>query len=216
MDDDSGYCRTFLQAWDYSKWCAMVPYPVLYGFTYHPVFFTTFFLQGMEHQTLIVFDKIERKRQILVKMKNVFLFLLILIVSCKDQSSNKIVSNKSKLEKQASNHMNKEEFEKAIPILNSLIFMDSTEPEYYYKRAYSKARTNLNFYGAIGDYKLAYKYKLKDSFDVLLSLAVCYSFIGEFDSSIYYYDRCLRINPNDEIARKQRNEVIQLSRQKPH
>jgi tetratricopeptide (TPR) repeat protein len=112
-----------------------------------------------------------------------------------------IRSDKESLLNRANFFYKEKKYIEAIPLFDSLISMDSTTGVYYFKRGYCKTMLLNNPYGAIADFKAIERNYFKKS-SAYLNIGVLYSVVlNKPDSSIYYYNECLKIDPNDKDAK---------------
>ena len=158
----------------------------------------------------------------LIRTFNLFLILFSLFnYNCSD-SKNKIINHKnSNLEALANDAYNKNDYEKAISLFDSLIANDSTRGELYYKRGYShmmkkntiiqdsllsiKSRNDFSkleeekFSNAIKDNLKAITLGYKKP-QAYLSLGVMYTFIND-SIALGYFTKSLHEDPNYKKAK---------------
>lgn len=129
-------------------------------------------------------------------MRLIFFNLIVsLLVSCNNLRDEE--DTLRNLISKADLHYKAENFTKAITLLDSIISIDSTRGEFYYKRAHSKAML-YKYESSNYDYlkSIDLNYRLGDSY---FGLGLNYNYVND-TLSMKYYERALQINPNDEAA----------------
>jgi len=101
---------------------------------------------------------------------------------------------------------------------DTLISIDSTRGGFYFKRGLAKfvlLRTRDSSYYAnvndiISDYKTAIKRNYSQKEYAFYNAGLAYSIIGQYDSAIVYFNECLKIDPNNIKANKEKKIVLNL------
>jgi tetratricopeptide (TPR) repeat protein len=154
---------------------------------------------------------------------------LILIYSCNSHASGKIIegpqirdtanSQEQKWLLIAKGFYSKHEYSLAKPYFDSLISINPVNGEYYFKRAYCKTDLSSDDSSAIGDYFKAIEFNYRNKQSAYLNIGAAHRFkaifrcrkeaeqIQQLDSTLYYYDKCLEIDPNDEKAIQEKREA---------
>ncbi len=158
-----------------------------------------------------------------------YLFLLISIASCNNSQDKEIFKNISVedsvnksdeiLVMTANMYFDEKMYKLAIPYYDSLIIRYPQKGSFYYKRGYCKSEVNYDDPSAISDYLKSIELNYSQKQLALYNIGVAYHFGGifrssidderivKFDSAIYYYNECLKINPNNASAIKGKEEV---------
>ena len=177
-------------------------------------------------QTMNNFVKKNKMFKILIS-----LLLFIVFVSCNNSikendkkhasESDNINTDKKNLEEKANDYYMNKKYSEGISSYDKLISIDSNKGGYYFKRGYCKARL-LKYTEARLDYlksiELNYSQKELAYFDLgLIHRATAvfhstneYERITEYNTALYYYNECLKIEPNDTKALKEKKEVIEI------
>ncbi|MEQ1555068.1 MAG: tetratricopeptide repeat protein [Ferruginibacter sp.] len=107
----------------------------------------------------------------------------------------------------------------AIPYYDSLIIRYPQKGSFYYKRGYCKSEVKHDDPSAISDYFRSIELNYSQKQLAFYNIGSAYHFSGlfrstteeekivKFDSAIYYYNECLKINPNNNYAIKGKEEV---------
>src|SRR5690349_18821203 len=95
-------------------------------------------------------------------VKFIFTAVSIILISCSNQTKK---SDKEILEGKASYYYKNDDYQNAVMYFDSLIKLDTTVGQYYYKRAYSYSRLSLEKL-AISDFEKAagLNYKTADAY----------------------------------------------------
>ena len=83
---------------------------------------------------------------------------------------------------------------------DSLISHGYTKSGYYFKRAYCKQMLSLDFADAIADYRMSIVLNYSEKNLAFLNIGALYMTLHSYDSAIYYFDRCMKIDPNNVKA----------------
>lgn len=144
--------------------------------------------------------------------KFILLSLVFLSISCKDfeEKKNSALLDVSIMEKKAKNYIQNEDYLKAKLIYDTLITIDSTKGEYYFKRGYTKSLLINNDNEAILDYHKAISKGYRNKHSAYLSIGMLYKWNKKFDSSLHYFDECLKLDPENSNAKKEKAEVMLL------
>ena len=87
--------------------------------------------------------------------------------------------------------------------------MDSSNAEYYFKRAYAKSLfLNMDLESTLKDFNKALELNYRNKQSIFLNVGVIYTSIGKFDSALLYLNKCLVIDPLNPTANKMRNEIL--------
>ena len=141
------------------------------------------------------------------------LIIVLFLISCNNSrenvkhfvSDNKYLPHDSltkenKFLEKADQEYKSKKFDKALNLFDSLLLMDSTQANYYFKRAYCKSMM-FDDTGAIKDYKKSLYYNYNKKGSVYLNLgSLYYLAFHKFDSAIYFYNECLKLDPNNQKA----------------
>lgn len=99
-------------------------------------------------------------------------------------------------------------WQKAIIDYDTLILLDSTKGGYYFKRGFCKSML-LDITGAISDYKLAIARNYSEKASAYLNIGVLFRVsLIKPDSAIIYYNECLKIEPRNEKATREKIAAI--------
>lgn len=147
--------------------------------------------------------------------------LLVFLVACNNSNQQKEINNDKAggqqtgvdtkaLAERANLFYEESKYQKAIDCYDSLIALDSTKGGYYFKRGYCKSSLLNNPHGAIADYKKAIERNYSEKKIAYLNLGVEYWIVlRKPDSAIYYYNECLKLDPNNEKANQQRADAME-------
>jgi len=158
-----------------------------------------------------------------------YLFLLFSIASCNNSQDDEIFKNISVEDSvnksdeisvmTANMYFDEEMYKLAIPYYDSLIIRYPQKGSFYFKRAYSKRQVDYKDPSVISDYikSIELNYSKKElafygigsahHFNGLFNSSTEEQIIIEFDSALYYYNECLKIDPKLKIAIKSKEEV---------
>ena len=158
-----------------------------------------------------------------------YLFLLFSIVSCNNSQDEEIfkkipvedsVNKSDEISVMTANmYFDEEMYKLAIPYYDSLIIRYPQKGSFYFKRAYCKSKVDHEDPSAISDYFKSIELNYSQKQHAFYNIGNEYHFSGlfrssteeemivEFDSAIYYYNECLKINPNNTYAIKGKEEV---------
>ena len=149
----------------------------------------------------------------MIRQKTIFYLLFVLLINSCDDSTKEnehVFLDTVEMEKVAQNFIDREEYNKAKLIYDTLIAFDSTKANYYFKRAYSKSLLMHNDSSAIADYQNAIFHGYQNKKSAYLSIGMLYKWTKKFDSAIYYFNECLRIDPKNSRAQKEKTEITSL------
>ena len=102
---------------------------------------------------------------------------------------------------------------------DTLINIDSIQGLYYFRRAFSKEMLVYEDSSIETDYFKAIKYNYYKKQSAYLNLGIRHRFIAvfrcftdkekiaEYDRSLFFYNECLKIDPNNEKALKEQEQV---------
>jgi tetratricopeptide (TPR) repeat protein len=151
----------------------------------------------------------------------IILALLFFLIACNNSIHKKEIDNDKvsgqltgvdtkPLAERANLFYEESNYQKAIDCYDSLIALDSTKGGYYFKRGYCKSSLLNNPQGAIADYKKAIERNYSEKKTAYLNLGVEYWIVlRKPDSAIYFYNECLKLDPNNEKAKQQRAEAME-------
>lgn len=130
------------------------------------------------------------------------------------------IINEKELEKKAYELYINKKCSEAIIYYDKLISIDSTKGGYYYKRGYCKTML-LNEADAIADFLKAIERNYNQKQLAYLSIGLIhrktaifhsttdYARAAEYDTALYFYNECLKIDPDNVQAIQEKNEVIE-------
>ena len=124
------------------------------------------------------------------------------------------------LEERTNDLYQKEQYGKAKLCYDTLIRIDSTKGTYYFRRAYCKSRLSSDDQSVIADYlkSIGHNYEKKQS--AYLNIGIEHRFRAvfrcftveakkaEYDTALYFYNECLKIEPNNVKARQEKQEIV--------
>ena len=141
-------------------------------------------------------------------MKLIFYFFLILSTfSCQNQENGGRPNlNEINLVQKAENYYQSGNYSIAKNYFDTLLTINRTCGEYYYKRAYCKYR--LLDSEAKSDFFKAIEYNYKNKKGAFLGIGTIYRIEGKYDSAIYYCDKSLEIDPNYQKAKIIKEEIL--------
>lgn len=120
-----------------------------------------------------------------------------------DSSMSRIssITDSSSLVIQAALQYESDKFEEAIELYNKLIELDSTNGDFFYRKAYSLARLRRDS-AAVENYLKSARLDFR-RFDAYRSIGIIYA-IGLNDKSkaIFYLEKCLEIDPDTEEIKR--------------
>lgn len=149
--------------------------------------------------------------------------LIFCLVSCNHGSkrSQKQVDSiyKTPAEKGLANLANSkytdQKFSEALQLYDSLISIDSAMPGYYFKRGYCKSML-FDYNGAITDYKKAINHNFSGKSNAYSNIGAVYDLcLHKYDSAIYYYNECLKLDPENIKAKMGKADAIKTLEQLP-
>ena len=140
----------------------------------------------------------------------------ILLEKCHSSTSNQekkiydeFTERNKKIKEIAYLNLNERNYENAKLYLDTLIMMDSSNAEYYFKRAYAKSLfLNMDLESTLKDFNKALELNYRNKQSIFLNVGVIYTSIGKFDSALLYLNKCLVIDPLNPTANKMRNEIL--------
>ena len=143
-------------------------------------------------------------------MKLIHYFILILpFFSCQNLKKEKRSSLKEiNLMQKADSNYQVENYSIAKKYFDTLLSINETSGEYYYKRAYCRYR--LLDSEAKSDFFRAIEYNYKNKKGAFLGIGTIYRIEGKYDSAIYYYDKSLEIDPNYQKAKMIKEELLRI------
>ena len=158
-----------------------------------------------------------------------FPFSIVVFFSCNSSTVGQNISSRANVDSAKYDSLNLVEranyfyenkiYAKAKFSYDTLISIDSTKGEYYFKRGYCKSMIP-DSKGAVIDYLLSIEHNYDKKYKAYLNIgvlhrgnAVFYSTsqnksIAEYDTALYFFNECLKIAPNNVKAIKERDEVI--------
>ncbi|MEO5942467.1 MAG: tetratricopeptide repeat protein [Ferruginibacter sp.] len=142
--------------------------------------------------------------------KIVCLILLVNILSCDDntkeskdtQETKNTVIDKESMAKKANHYYEENMFLEGKQAFDSLIAVDSSKAGYYFKRGFCKMMLQRDDQGAVADYTKSIEKNYIGKSSSYLNIGVIYRRNKQFDSALYFYNKCLDISPNDSEAIK--------------
>jgi tetratricopeptide (TPR) repeat protein len=149
-------------------------------------------------------------------MRIKYFFAFIFILSCtnnerldeRDNNKEKNSFYTQQLSKRANFFYKNNKFIQAIACYDSLLLLDTTKGGYYFKRGYCKASLINIPYEAISDYKKAIELNYSEKSSAYLNLGVMYWIVlNKPDSAIYYFDECLKIDPDNQKAQFEKSAI---------
>jgi tetratricopeptide (TPR) repeat protein len=93
---------------------------------------------------------------------------------------------------------------------DELIARDSSNPLLYYERGYCKYIEGLDFPGAKRDFKRAIALKYINSKYAYLQLGLISRINNELDSSLFYYNMALEVDPSYKQAKTEKQEILEI------
>ena len=139
--------------------------------------------------------------------------LILFVSSCNNKQDantneqikqNKVIDTKN-LAKKANLFYEQNDCQKAIACYDSLVLIDSTKGGYYFKRGFCKSML-LDVISAIADYKTAIARNYSEKASAYLNIGVLYRVsLNKPDSAIFYYNECLKIEPDNEKATREKS-----------
>lgn len=122
----------------------------------------------------------------------------------------KKIINKVKLAEIAENSYETDQYLEGKLLYDSLIALDSPKSGYYFKRAYCESNISSISQDAINDYLTSIKmnYSRKDL--AYVSIGMIYCFQTKYDSAVYCFNECLKIDPLNEYAIKGKQAAINI------
>ena len=157
-----------------------------------------------------------------MRVPNSFLFYIIITFSCHNNSMEPIAGHE--LAERANEFYENGKYSEAMLLYDSLLSIDSTKGGYYFKRGYCRSMLSDND-NAIADYLKAIKYNYSQKGAAYLNIGVLHRSRGlfncstndcrtkEYDSALYYYNECLKIDPTDAEAIQEKKAVIEELKQ---
>ena len=152
----------------------------------------------------------------------IWITILTIFSSCNDSlrknNSGQIFST---LEERANDFYHKDQYDKAKLCYDSLIALDTSKGTYYFKRAYCKSRLSSDDPSIIPDYLKAIQHNYERKQAAYLNIGVEHRFRAvfrcftnqtkkaEYDTALYFYNECLRIDPDYNEALQEKQEVIE-------
>lgn len=149
--------------------------------------------------------------------RNLFFFLAISFACNNAVNQQKLIevstsdsTKQQKLAAKGNSFYMSDRFLEAVKIYDTLISIDSTKAGYYFKRGYCKSMIFDSPDEAIADYLKSIEKNYSEKSISYLNIGALYNLHGRYDSALYFYDECLKINPNQQKAKQQRSEVLQI------
>lgn len=142
----------------------------------------------------------------------IFSFYIFLIISCNTYEDKKdtVLLDTSVMATNAKRYLQNDEYLKAKLVYDSLIGIDSTNGEYYFKRGYSKSLLLYDDESAITDYLKSIYYGYHNKQSAYLNIGAIHALNKKFDSAIYYYNACLKIDPENSKAKTQKAKAMSI------
>ena len=101
-------------------------------------------------------------------------------------------------------------YQEAALYFDSLILLDGKNPMYYFKRAYSRSILQGDPNQIISDYESALALGFKEKKKVYLNLGFIFLMVDKKDSGLYYTNKCLELDPDNEKAKENKSHLLQL------
>jgi tetratricopeptide (TPR) repeat protein len=142
--------------------------------------------------------------------KIMYLLLFVNILSCNDNTEgskdkpgtkNNVVDTVS-MTKRANHYYEENMFLEGKQAFDSLIAVDTSKSGYYFKRGFCKMMLQRDDEGAIADYMKSVEKNYIGKSSSYLNIGVIYRRNKQYDSALYFYNKCLDISPNDSEAIK--------------
>src|SRR5438552_12317152 len=144
--------------------------------------------------------------------KLIFFIAIFGFLSCREHKPARKAVVESEIEQRANNYYQGEEYLKAIHCYDTLIRINQSKPDYYFRRGYSRSLMLVDDDGAISDFFEAIDHGYKNKGSAYLNIGTIYRTRGKYKLAIPFYDKALREDPNFEKARLEKNEVTLLLR----
>jgi tetratricopeptide (TPR) repeat protein len=145
-------------------------------------------------------------------LKNCFLSVLIFLFSCNNRSVNTRDINKGKqdsnidFDRMADKFYKEKKYFEAKQFYDTLILNGSSKGEYYARRGYCNARLG-DLDAAKNDYLKTLNFTYDDKKTLYVNLGMIYRFNHKYDSAIYFYDECLKLDSTFLKAKNEKKEV---------
>ena len=149
-------------------------------------------------------------------MRNTNVFYLwifiLLLFSCNDSGKKGPFESRdtSVIAEKANYYFQQKEYFKAKLLYDTLILIDSSKGEYYFKRGYSKSMLLNDDNGAIVDYFKSINHNYQKKQSAYLNIGVLYTSKGSYDSALYFYDECLKLDSGNSKAIKGKEELDKI------
>lgn len=149
--------------------------------------------------------------------KLITLILILFSISCNDlkkeeeksQLSTKYVDVKT-LAFRANNFYQTGKYLDGKLSYDTLISIDSLKSGYYFKRGYCRMMLLDDDDAAIFDYLKSIKGNYSEKEKAYLNIGVIYRLRNNYDSALYFYEECLKVDPNNAQAIKEKKDVSNL------
>ena len=167
-------------------------------------------------------------------IKLLYTLLYLTLVSCNVPSSQADINvrtrgidtltEKQKLTDRAKSLYDSEKYSQAKLCYDTLILLDSTEGEYYFRRGYCKSISDIDILGAIKDYSKSIEHNYNKKQKAYLNIGVLHrsnavfrsstnsARIVEYNKALHFFNECLRIEPENEKALREKKEVEEILR----
>ena len=145
----------------------------------------------------------------------VLLFYVFLFTFCNESSKKKFsYVNEVEISKRADSFYQIDQYENAKMCFDTLVFYNSSTSKYYFKRGYCKCMLQNDNRSAILDFFQAINYGYKNPASAYVNIGTLFRIEGEYDSAVIYYDKALKMDPNNEKAKQDREEILGLLKKK--
>lgn len=135
-----------------------------------------------------------------------FIIFCVVFVSCNNVEQARVSSSHSVVDiemliRQSNNYYQQNEYEKAIPIFDKIVSVDSTRGEIYYRRGYCRAQL-FDYEGSTNDYIKAVElnYRVEESY---FSLGCNYAATYNDTLALKFFMKAYELNPNNENAKRE-------------
>src|SRR5580765_4220853 len=134
-------------------------------------------------------------------MKYIYCLTIIsFILSCKNQQREADL-NEAKIYERTIKFYQQKNYPKAKDCFDTLISINPSNGEYYFKRGYSKSMILNDDNGAIVDFLNSIKYNYINKKSAYLNIGAIYKTNMKFDSAIFFYNKSLEIDSSFEKAK---------------
>ena len=137
--------------------------------------------------------------------------LMVSFISCNQlKKERNLKLNEEAIDIRANQYYWQNEYLLAKEAYDTLIFINSTKADYYFRRAYCKTMLLNDDKSAITDYYQAINYGYKNIKAAYVNIGTIYRSHHMYDSALFYYDKALDLDTNYDKAKIEKNEVLNL------